>query len=128
MTPFSTLCISFGKTTPKSINMEKFKVIELENLDLPLETYFGSLIPQKRDFSATNLRFKGYRDLLFKVESLLNVCILALDNPNSGNHKDIVEPDVCILSVLEMAVQLIPHEEAEFLDEVREHIGEKRKA
>lgn len=108
--------------------MEKFKVIELENLDLPLETYFGSLIPQKRDFSATNLRFKGYRDLLFKVGSLLNVCILALDNPNSGNHKDIVEPDVCILSVLEMAVQLIPHEEAEFLDEVREHIGEKRKA
>lgn len=108
--------------------MEKFKVIELENLGLPLETYFGSLIPQKRDFNATNVRFKGYRDLLFKVESLLNVCILALDNPNSGNHKDIVEPDVCILSVLEMAVQLIPHEEAEFLDEVREHIGEKREA
>ena len=105
--------------------MEKFKVIKLENLDLPLETYFGSLTPHKRGFSAAHLRFKGYRDLLFKVESLLNVCILAMDNPNSGNHNDIVEPDVCILSVLEMAAQLIPHEEAEFLDEVRRIWEEK---
>lgn len=102
--------------------MKKVKTIDLENLDLSLEAYFGSLATQKRNFSAAHLRFKGYRDLLFKVESLLNVCILTLDNPNSGNHKDIVEPDVCILSVLEMAVQLIPHEEAEFLDEVREQV------
>ncbi|WP_298791234.1 hypothetical protein [uncultured Allomuricauda sp.] len=102
--------------------MEKDKTIYLENLDLPLEAYFGSLTPQKRDFSATNLRFKGYRDLLFKLESLLNVCILALDNENSGNHEAIVEPGVSILSVLEMAVQLIPHEEAEFLDGVREQL------
>nr|WP_299486265.1 hypothetical protein [uncultured Allomuricauda sp.] len=102
--------------------MEKDKTIYLESLDLPLEAYFGSLTPQKRDFSATNLRFKGYRDLLFKLESLLNVCILALDNENSGNHEAIVEPGVSILSVLEMAVQLIPHEEAEFLDGVREQL------
>ncbi len=107
---------------PKSLFMEKDKTIYLENLDLPLEAYFGSLTPQKRDFSATNLRFKGYRDLLFKLESLLNVCILALDNENSGNHEAIVEPGVSILSVLEMAVQLIPHEEAEFLDGVREQL------
>ena len=99
--------------------MEKVKTIALENLDLSLETYFGSLTPQKKDFSATHLRVKGYCDPLFKVESLLNVCILALDNPNSGNHTAIVEPDVYILSVLEMAAQLIPFEEAEFLDEVR---------
>jgi hypothetical protein len=33
-----------------------------------------------------------------------------------------VEPDVCILSVLEMAAQLIPHEEAEFLDGVKERV------
>ncbi len=107
---------------PKSLFMEKDKTIYLESLDLPLEAYFGSLTPQKRDFSATNLRFKGYRDLLFKLESLLNVCILALDNENSGNHEAIVEPGVSILSVLEMAVQLIPHEEAEFLDGVREQL------
>ncbi|MGW9687129.1 hypothetical protein [Flagellimonas sp. 2504JD1-5] len=92
----------------------------IKNLELPLQAYFGSLTPQKRDFSATHLKFKDYNDLLFKLESLLNVCILALDNENSGNHRDIVEPDVNILSVLEMAAQLIPHEEAEFLDGVWE--------
>ncbi|WP_136464965.1 hypothetical protein [Flagellimonas onchidii] len=102
--------------------MEKDKTIDLENLDLPLQAYFGSLTPQKRGFSATHLKFKGYRDLLFKLESLLHVCILALDNENSGNHKDIVEPDVNVLTVLEMAVQLIPHEEAEFLDGVWEGV------
>ncbi len=102
--------------------MEKDKTIDLENLDLPLEAYFGSLQPQKRDFSATHLKFKNYRDLLFKLESLLHVCILALDNENSGNHKDIVEPDVNVLTVLEMAAQLIPHEEAEFLDGVKEKV------
>lgn len=101
--------------------MEKVKTINLESLGLSLESYFGSLTPQKRDFSITNLRVKGYRDLLFKLESLINVCIMALDNPNADTHKAIVEPDVSILSVLEMAAQLIPHEEAEFLDEVWEH-------
>ncbi|KQC31348.1 hypothetical protein [Flagellimonas eckloniae] len=85
-----------------------------------METYFGSLTPKKRGYSATHLRFKGYRNLLFKLESLLNACILALDNKNSGNHKNIVESDVSILSVLEMAAQIIPHAEAEFLGGVRE--------
>ncbi|MDC6366704.1 MULTISPECIES: hypothetical protein [Flavobacteriaceae] len=104
---------------------QDFHKVLVENLDLPLQAYFGSLTAQKRDFSATHLKFKGYRDLLFKLESLINVCILALDNPNLGNHGDIVEPDVNILSVLEMAAQLIPHEEAEFLDKVKEQILDK---
>ncbi|WP_175288780.1 hypothetical protein [Flagellimonas eckloniae] len=56
------------------------------------------------------------------MESLLNVCILALDNKNSGNHAAIVEPDVSILSVLEMAAQMIPNEDAEFLDMVRKQV------
>ncbi len=107
---------------PKSFPMKKDKTLNLKNLDLPLEAYFGSLTPQKKDFSAPHLKFKGYRDLLFKLESLLNLCILALDNENSGNHKNIVEPDVSILTVLEMAAQMIPHAEAEFLDGVRERV------
>lgn len=102
--------------------MEKDKTIDLENLDLPLEAYFGSLKPQKRDFGANYLKFKSYRDLLFKLESLLNVCILALDNENSGNHKDIVEPDVKVLTVLEMAAQMIPFTAGEFLDTIRSQV------
>ena len=103
--------------------MKTNKTLDLSNLELSLEAYFSSLTPQKAGgYSVPKLQVKDYRDLLFTLESLLNVCILALDNPNSGNHKDIVEPDASILTVLEMAAQLIPHEEAEFLDEVREQV------
>lgn len=98
--------------------MKDKKKINLDDLELPIEAYFGSLERQKKDYSLTRLRVKGYRDLLFKLESLLNVCILALDNPNSGNNQDILEPDEHIQAVLELATKLIPHEEAEFLDGV----------
>jgi len=102
--------------------MKNKKKLNLDHLDLPIEAYFGSLTPQKNGFSATHLKFKNYRDLLFKLESLLNVCILALDNENSGNHSGIVEPDMNILSVLELAAQMIPFQEGEFLDMVKEHL------
>ncbi len=94
--------------------MKDKKNINLNDLELPIEAYFGSLKWQKKDFSVTHLRVKGYRDLLFRLESLLNVCILALDNLNSGNHEHICEPDTHIQAVLELATQMIPFEEAEF--------------
>ncbi|MCL6265084.1 hypothetical protein [Flagellimonas myxillae] len=102
--------------------MKDKKKINLDDLELPVDAYFGTLERQKKDYSLTRLRVKGYRDLLFKLESLLNICILALDNSNSGNHQDILEPDEHIKAVLEVAAQLIPFEEAEFLDTVREQM------
>ncbi|PRX53826.1 hypothetical protein CLV81_2214 [Flagellimonas meridianipacifica] len=88
--------------------MKANKTLDLSHLELPLEAYFSSLTPQKSGFGASKLKVKDYRDLLFTLESLLNVCILALDNENSANHPHIPEPDVNIQAVLEMAVQLIP--------------------
>ena len=100
--------------------MKNNKTLDLSNLDLPLEAYFSSLTPQKGDYGISKLKVRDYRELLFTLESLLNVCILALDNQNSANHSRIPEPDVNIRSVLELATQLIPFPEAEFLDGVKE--------
>ncbi len=100
--------------------MKNNKTLDLSHLELPFEAYFSSLTPQKSGFGVSKLHVKDYRDLLFTLESLLNVCILALDNQNSANHSQIPEPDVNIQAVLELAAQLIPFPEAEFLDGVRE--------
>ena len=102
--------------------MKNNKNIDLSHLELPLEAYFSSLTPQKDGSAVSKLKVRDYRDLLFTLESLLNVCILALDNQNSANHSHIPEPDVNIQAVLELATQLIPFPEAEFLDGVRENI------
>ena len=98
--------------------MKNNKSLDLSHLELPPEGYFNSLTPQKGGFGVSKLHVKDYRDLLFTLESLLNVCILALDNENSANHSHIPEPDVNIQAVLELAAQLIPFPEAEFLDGV----------
>ncbi|MEM9362053.1 MAG: hypothetical protein AAGA43_05430 [Bacteroidota bacterium] len=99
--------------------MKTNKRLDLSHLELPLEAYFSSLTPLKTGLGVSKLQIKDYRDLLFKLESLLNVCILALDNENSANHPRIPEPDLNIQAVLELATQLIPFPEAEFLDGVR---------
>ena len=99
--------------------MKTNKTLDLSHLELSHEAYFSSLTQQKDGFEVSKLKVKDYRDLLFTLESLLNVCILALDNENSANHPHIFEPDVNIQAVLELAAQLIPFPEAEFLDGVR---------
>ena len=102
--------------------MKSNTTLDLSHLGLPLEAYFSSLTPQKGGYGISKLKVKDYRDLLFTLESLLNVCILALDNENSSNHSQIPEPDVNIQAVLELTAQLIPFSEAEFLDGVRQEI------
>lgn len=102
--------------------MKKDKTLKLSDLPLPLDVYFSSLSLEKEGSDVLKLKVKNYCDLLFKMESLLNVCILALDNPNIDANPHIVEPAVNIQSVLEMAIQMIPFPEAEFLDGVKKEV------
>ena len=102
--------------------MKTKTTLDLSQLDLPLESYFSSLSPSKHSLRVAQIPMNDYRDLLFKIESLLNVCILALDNENAANHSHIPQPDVNVQAVLEMAAQLLPLAEAEFLDGVREKL------
>ena len=76
-------------------------------------------------FGINHVQVAGYQELLFTLRSLINVCILALDNAAFSNSKSVVEPDVHIKTVLELAVQLIPFEEGEFLDKITELILKK---
>ena len=76
-------------------------------------------------FDIAQVQVAGYQELLFTLRSLINVCILALDNVAFSNSNPVVEPDVHIKTVLELAVQLIPFEEGEFLDKITELLLKK---
>ena len=94
----------------------------LRELEFLAQEHFRSLRPQKMGFGVEHFQVKGYQDLLIHVEALINVCVLALGNPNAENHPNIREPHVHIQTVLEVAAQLIPFEEAKLLDQMRELI------
>ena len=87
-----------------------------------MKEHCQTLHPQKRGFGVEHFSVEGYQDLLFHIEAMINVCVLALGNPNAEEHKNIREPHAQVQTVLEVAAQLIPFEEAELLDEMRELI------
>nr|WP_299384842.1 hypothetical protein [Allomuricauda sp.] len=89
------------------------------------QEHFRTLTPQKHGFGLAAARVKGYQELYFYIEALLQVCILALDNQNSGNHPTIPQPDDHLQMVLQLAVQLLPLEEATFLDHMQTLLIEK---
>lgn len=107
---------------PKSLLMKNINAAFLKNLELLTKEHCQALQPTKMGFGVGQFQVNGYQDLLFHIEAMINVCILALGNPNAEEHKNIREPHVHVQTVLEMAAQLIPFEEAEILDQMRELI------
>ena len=90
-----------------------------------IEEHFQLLKPHKTNmgkFSVKNLQVDGYQDLFFTLRSLINVCIMALENRSFSNRPIINEPEVHVQTVLELVVKLIPFEEGEFLDKVEKMI------
>tara|TARA_R110002096_G_scaffold327768_3_gene521907 strand:- start:1141 stop:1458 length:318 start_codon:yes stop_codon:yes gene_type:complete len=71
---------------------------------------------QQGKFKPSFLQFDGYLDLFTTIESLINVCILASQGdtycpPHVKDHGSDIR------KTLELANQLLPFEEGEFLDE-----------
>lgn len=84
---------------------------------------FKTLQPNqyRKDTYKATLDVEGYLDLLFTVANLIKVAIMALDTEGSPS-KQIQNPPTNIQNILEIALQLLPYEEAEFLDKTREHL------
>lgn len=67
-------------------------------------------------FKPSHLEFSGYWDLFYTIESLLNICIIATQG-DEYNPSKIKSPEENIRKCLELARDLMPFEEGEFLDE-----------
>jgi hypothetical protein len=73
---------------------------------------------KKRDAVALNL--SGYTDVMFLIADIVKVSLLALEFETSSTR--IPEPNANISGVLSIILDLLPYEEAELLDRIREAI------
>lgn len=101
--------------------METNETKTLKELQELAEKGFKTLRPamHKKGLYNVEIDVEGYLDLLFTVANLIKVSIMALDTDEPfSNH--ISNPPTNITNMLEIALQLLPYEEAEFLDKSRE--------
>lgn len=74
---------------------------------------------RKQSYNA-QLKFCGYSDMMLTVMDILKVSILALEADAPYNSTEIVDSSANVRNLLEIALQLIPIEEIQLLDEVHE--------
>src|SRR5690606_29201356 len=75
--------------------------------------------PFKKDLYTVGIVTEGYLDLSFMISNLLKVCILAMEVEYFPT-RSIPEPEHNIKEVLGYIVDMIPHNEMELLDTIRD--------
>jgi len=81
---------------------------------------FRTLVPQQQreGISYAKIRFERYSELLYSVRDLLQIALHTLYNDGLENSGRIEDPTAHLVSVLEIAVQLLPCSEGEGLDKM----------
>ena len=74
----------------------------------------------KKGLDTLQLNLSGYSDVMFLMADIVKVCMLALEGETSSSR--IPEPATNISGVLGIILDLIPYEEAELLDTIRQQI------
>tara|TARA_R110002111_G_scaffold214336_2_gene277303 strand:+ start:134 stop:502 length:369 start_codon:yes stop_codon:yes gene_type:complete len=96
---------------------------KLKELNKIAQEHFRLLKPTSRHRGGNYLRnayVYNYEELGYTLESILNICIIALDGYDPNNEKRYIkEAHKQFADVLEFTKNLIPHEELEFLDKSR---------
>lgn len=91
--------------------------------------FFSILKPDKKSEGSyeAKIEFTGYTDLLCTVMDIIKVSVLALDTDEPYNSTLISHPEVNVRNLLELALQLIPLEEMEVLDELHREFLKQEK-
>ncbi|WP_375587220.1 HEPN domain-containing protein [Flagellimonas aurea] len=100
----------------KNLNQEPLlnKLRELEG------KYCGTLEPfQARERYSLKLINGGYQETMLMITNLIKVCMMAIEYPH-GASKWLQEPDIVIADTMGHILDLMPYDEMEFLDEVRQ--------
>ena len=96
---------------------------KLQELNRMAQEHFRLLSPTSRHRGGNYLNYayvRNYEELGYTLESIINICIMALDGYDPYNkERDIREAHKQFADVLEFTKNLIPHEELEFLDKSR---------
>lgn len=102
----------------------KTDIVLPENLRLLAEKHFVLLEPEniskKRD--TVSLRLSGYGGVANLIADLVKVCILALGDGNPYSPAHIPQPESNVSGVLSIILDLLPYEEFDLLDTIREAV------
>jgi len=116
---------AFPKVTENVGNNNEASLIgQLKELE---KMYFHALkpyLPEKGLYSI-ELITKGYCETSFIISDLIKVCITALENENFST-RSVPQPHSNISGVLGYILDLIPHDEMEFLDKVGKLLSEQK--
>lgn len=108
--------------------MKNQKDIGLDDFieEITTTAYFTTLKPDnKMDYLFNaKITFERYSDLLGSIKDLLKICLHTLYNNGTQNSGQIIDPTIHLVSILEMAVQLIPCTEGEALDAMHKYVLE----
>lgn len=101
---------------PKSNNQ-----LILDNIKKLYEKHYYTLKPNshRNDVYNINLLTDGYLETSFMITNLLKVCILALESDYISNRL-VQQPEHSVSEVLGYILCMMPYEEMEFLDKVRD--------
>ena len=87
--------------------------------------YSEHTIPSKRKGCyEVKVTVEGHQHLMFLITDLIKVCILALDEGARGGDAKIPNPQINVGEVLRLALDIIPYEHMQFIEEVEELIQE----
>lgn len=86
--------------------------------------YCGTLEPfLARERYSLKLINGGYQETMLIITNLMKVCMMAIEYPH-GSSKWLQEPDIVIADTIGHILDLMPYDEMEFLDEVRQLLSE----
>ncbi|WNM18883.1 hypothetical protein [Flavobacterium capsici] len=80
--------------------------------------------PQKEATWQVTVNFSGYTNLIGTVSDLMKCCSLLLLTEETSISPLVSNPTIDLANILELAVQLLPNPEAEFLDEARQILSQ----
>ncbi|CAM3715049.1 hypothetical protein FLGE108171_11750 [Flavobacterium gelidilacus] len=81
--------------------------------------------PKKEATWQITVNFANYACLCGTIADLMKVCSAVLQSEEPYVSSLVENPAIDVANILELAVQLMPHSEAEFLDEVRQVLNEE---
>ncbi|TBX68722.1 hypothetical protein EZL74_07970 [Flavobacterium silvisoli] len=80
--------------------------------------------PKKEDWYTVTLNFSCYSSLYGTVNDLMKLCTVALLTEPPYISPMVGNPNIDLANILELAIQLMPKSEPEFLDGVKELLRE----
>lgn len=116
---------AFPKVTENVGNNNEASLVEqLKEME---KMYFHALKPYlpEKGLYGTELITEGYCETSFMISNLIKVCIVALENEYIPTR---IVPQLHhnVSEVLGYIIDLIPHDEMEFLDKVRKLLSEQK--